>query len=247
MTADLPFTADPTIAGVDEAGRGPLAGPVVAAAVILSPDHPIEGLRDSKKLSARRREALADEIREKALAFAVASASVEEIDRLNILHATLLAMTRAIQGLEPQPRHVRIDGNRAPRLEGLRVETVIGGDDQDPAIAAASILAKTVRDHLMLQYAEQFPAYGFERHMGYGMAVHMAALREYGPCEIHRRSFAPVARVLAVDRQGEATFMRVQCAPVAALHGVTHVMVLQPVRFEQPAPDASGAPAGRTS
>ena len=189
MTADLPFTADPTIAGVDEAGRGPLAGPVVAAAVILSPDHPIEGLRDSKKLSARRREALADEIRDKALAFAVASASVEEIDRLNILHATLLAMTRAIQGLEPQPRHVRIDGNRAPKLEGLRVETVIGGDDQDPA--------KTVRDHLMLQYAEQFPAYGFERHMGYGTAVHMAALREHGPCEIHRRSFAPVARVLA--------------------------------------------------
>ncbi len=104
---------------------------------------------------------------------------------------------RAIRGLQPQPRHVRIDGNRAPRLEGLRVETVIGGDDQDPAIAAASILAKTVRDHLMLQYAEQFPAYGFERHMGYGTAVHMAALREHGPCEIHRRSFAPVARVLA--------------------------------------------------
>ena len=199
MTAsplDLTFVADPTIAGVDEAGRGPLAGPVVAAAVILHPDHPIEGLRDSKKLSARRRERLAAEIRERALAFAVASASVEEIDRLNILRATLLAMTRAIEGLDPRPRHVRIDGNRAPRLDGMRVETVIGGDDQDPAIAAASILAKTVRDGLMLQYAEQFPAYGFERHMGYGTAVHMAALREQGPCEIQRRSFAPVARVI---------------------------------------------------
>lgn len=199
MTAsplDLTFVADPTIAGVDEAGRGPLAGPVVAAAVILHPDHPIEGLRDSKKLSARRRERLAAEIRERALAFAVASASVEEIDRLNILRATLLAMTRAIEGLDPRPRHVRIDGNRAPRLDGMRVETVIGGDDQDPAIAAASILAKTVRDGLMLQYAEQFPAYGFERHMGYSTAVHMAALREHGPCEIHRRSFAPVARVI---------------------------------------------------
>lgn len=199
MTAsplDLTFVADPTVAGVDEAGRGPLAGPVVAAAVILHPDHPIEGLRDSKKLSARRRERLAAEIRERALAFAVASASVEEIDRLNILRATLLAMTRAIEGLDPRPRHVRIDGNRAPRLDGMRVETVIGGDDQDPAIAAASILAKTVRDGLMLQYAEQFPAYGFERHMGYGTAVHMAALREHGPCEIHRRSFAPVARVI---------------------------------------------------
>lgn len=199
MTAsslDLTFAADPTVAGVDEAGRGPLAGPVVAAAVILHPDHPIEGLRDSKKLSARRREHLAAEIRERALAFAVASASVEEIDRLNILHATLLAMTRAIEGLDPPPRRVRIDGNRAPRLDGMRVETVIGGDDQDPAIAAASILAKTVRDGLMLQYAEQFPVYGFERHMGYGTAVHMAALREHGPCEIHRRSFAPVARVI---------------------------------------------------
>ena len=169
---------------------------MVAAAVILHPDHPIEGLRDSKKLSARRRERLAAEIRERALAFAVASASVEEIDRLNILRATLLAMTRAIEGLDPRPRHVRIDGNRAPRLDGMRIETVIGGDDQDPAIAAASILAKTVRDGLMLQYAEQFPAYGFERHMGYGTAVHMAALREHGPCEIHRRSFAPVARVI---------------------------------------------------
>ena len=195
-TLDLTFAADPSVAGVDEAGRGPLAGPVVAAAVILHPDHPIEGLRDSKKLSARRRERLAAEIRERALAFAVASASVEEIDRLNILHATLLAMTRAIEGLDPRPRHVRIDGNRAPRLDGMRVETVIGGDDQDPAIAAASILAKTVRDGLMLQYAEQFPAYGFERHMGYGTAVHMAVLREHGPCEIHRRSFAPVARVI---------------------------------------------------
>ncbi len=191
------FGADGRLAGVDEAGRGPLAGPVIAAAVILCPDDPIEGLRDSKKLSARQRERLAAEIRQRAHAFAIASASVEEIDELNILRATLLAMKRAVEGLDPQPTHVRVDGNRAPVLPGIAVQTLIDGDNLDPAIAAASILAKTVRDQLMLDYAEQFPGYGFEKHKGYGTAVHMAALRELGPCEIHRRSFAPVARIIA--------------------------------------------------
>lgn len=185
------------VAGVDEAGRGPLAGPVIAAAVILSADQPIEGLKDSKKLTARRREQLAIEIREKAAAYSIASASVEEIDELNILRATLLAMKRAVDGLEPQPTRVLVDGNRAPVLPGVQVKTIIDGDNLEPAIAAASILAKTVRDQLMLDYAEQFPGYGFEKHKGYGTAVHMAALRELGASEIHRRSFAPVARVLA--------------------------------------------------
>lgn len=189
------------VAGVDEAGRGPLAGPVIAAAVILSADQPIEGLRDSKKLTARQRERLAVEIRERAAAYSIASASVEEIDELNILRATLLAMKRAVEGLQPQPATVLVDGNRAPVLEGMAIRTIIDGDNLEPAIAAASILAKTVRDQLMLDYAEAFPGYGFEKHKGYGTAAHMAALRELGACEIHRRSFAPVARVLAA-REG---------------------------------------------
>lgn len=193
--------AAPLVAGVDEAGRGPLAGPVIAAAVILSADQPIEGLRDSKKLTARQRERLAVEIRERAAAYSIASASVEEIDELNILRATLLAMKRAVEGLQPQPATVLVDGNRAPVLEGMAVRTIIDGDNLEPAIAAASILAKTVRDQLMLDYAEAFPGYGFEKHKGYGTAAHMAALRELGACEIHRRSFAPVARVLAA-REG---------------------------------------------
>lgn len=193
--------AAPLVAGVDEAGRGPLAGPVIAAAVILSADQPIEGLRDSKKLTARQRERLAVEIRGRAAAYSIASASVEEIDELNILRATLLAMKRAVEGLQPQPVTVLVDGNRAPVLEGMAVRTIIDGDNLEPAIAAASILAKTVRDQLMLDYAEAFPGYGFEKHKGYGTAAHMAALRELGACEIHRRSFAPVARVLAA-REG---------------------------------------------
>lgn len=184
------------IAGVDEAGRGPLAGPVYAAAVILAPDRPIEGLRDSKKLSARQRERLAAEIREKALCFAVTTASVEEIDRLNILQATMLAMTRAVDALSVSPALVRVDGNKAPPIEHIPVETLIGGDDLEPAIAAASILAKTERDALMLEYAKQYPGYGFEKHKGYGTKVHMEALRALGPSEVHRRSFAPVARLL---------------------------------------------------
>lgn len=185
------------IAGVDEAGRGPLAGPVFAAAVILSPEHPIDGLRDSKKLTARRRERLAAEIREKALCFAITTASVEDIDRLNILRATLDAMRRAVEALSIQPARVLVDGNQRPPIQHLPVETVIGGDDIHPAIAAASILAKTARDALMVEYAERYPGYGFEKHKGYGTKLHLDALRELGPTEVHRRSFAPVTKACA--------------------------------------------------
>ena len=184
------------IAGVDEAGRGPLAGPVFAAAVILSPDRPIVGLRDSKKLTARQRERLAAEIRDKALCLAITTASVEDIDRLNILHATLDAMRRAVEALAVQPARVLVDGNQRPPIAHLPVETLIGGDDIEPAIAAASILAKTARDALMLDYAQRYPGYGFEKHKGYGTRLHLDALRELGPTEVHRRSFAPVARLL---------------------------------------------------
>lgn len=183
------------ICGVDEAGRGPLVGAVVAAAVILDPARPIDGLRDSKKLSAKRREALALQIREKALAFAVAQASHEEIDELNILHASMLAMRRAVLALEPLPNLARIDGNRAPDLP-IRSETLIGGDGRDAAIAAASILAKTVRDAQMLDLHQRYPVYGFDRHKGYPTAEHRQLLQLHGPCECHRRSFGPVARVI---------------------------------------------------
>lgn len=191
MTVDLSL-----ICGVDEAGRGPLAGAVVAAAVILDPAHPIEGLRDSKKLSASRREKLAIEIRAHALAFAVAEASPAEIDELNILHASMLAMRRAVLALKTVPHLARIDGNRAPSLP-MATETIIGGDDSDPAIAAASILAKTVRDSQMVSLHELYPVYGFDRHKGYPTAEHRALLAEHGACPEHRRSFAPVAKVLA--------------------------------------------------
>ena len=184
------------IAGVDEAGRGPLAGPVFAAAVILSPDRPIVGLRDSKKLTARQRERLAAEIRDKALCLAITTASVEDIDRLNILHATLDAMRRAVEALAVQPARVLVDGNQRPPIAHLPVQTLIGGDDIEPAIAAASILAKTARDALMLDYAQRYPGYGFEKHKGYGTRLHLDALRELGPTVVHRRSFAPVARLL---------------------------------------------------
>lgn len=179
------------ICGVDEAGRGPLAGPVVAAAVILDPVRPIVGLADSKKLSAGKREKLAVEIRARALAWCVAEASVEEIDALNILQATLLAMQRAVAGLAVRPAEVMIDGNRCPRLE-LPMRAIVGGDATVAAISAASILAKTVRDAGMRILHEQFPQYGFAQHMGYGTADHLAALRAHGPCPAHRRSFAPV-------------------------------------------------------
>ncbi len=183
------------VAGVDEAGRGPLAGPVVAAAVILDDLNPIAGLADSKKLSARRREQLYDEIRAKALCCSVAEASVEEIDRLNILQATLLAMQRAVEGLRLKPVKVLVDGNRLPALDVL-AEAIIKGDATVPAISAASILAKVHRDRWCAEFHLQYPQYGFAGHKGYGTAEHMAALRAHGACPQHRRSFSPVAEVL---------------------------------------------------
>ena len=187
------------VCGVDEAGRGPLAGPVVAAAVILDPKRRIRGLDDSKALSAKKREALYEKIVERSLSFCVASASVEEIDRLNILHATMLAMKRAVEGLSMTPTLARIDGNRCPQLS-LRSEAVIGGDALVPAISAASILAKVTRDRMLLDLHAQFPVYGFDAHAGYGTPQHLAALAEHGPCEHHRRSFAPVR--VAFERLG---------------------------------------------
>jgi len=183
------------VCGVDEAGRGPLAGPVVAAAVILDPDNPIDGLNDSKKLSAKRREALAIEIRAKALAWAVAEASVEEIDRINILQASLLAMQRAVNALGIAPERAFIDGNRCPKLP-CPAEAIVGGDGKVASIAAASILAKTVRDAGMLELHQRYPQYGFDRHMGYPTALHLESLKEHGVSPIHRRSYAPVARLL---------------------------------------------------
>ena len=183
------------ICGVDEAGRGPLAGPVVAAAVILDPARPIVGLADSKKLTAKRREQLALEIREKALAWAVAEASVEEIDSINILQATLLAMQRAVAGLGLQPAEALIDGNRCPVL-AMPARAIIGGDAMVAEISAASILAKTTRDAGLLVLHERYPQYGFDRHKGYGTALHLAALRSHGATPHHRRSFAPVRDVL---------------------------------------------------
>lgn len=183
--------------GVDEAGRGPLAGPVVAAAVILDPARPIVGLADSKKLSAARRERLASEIREKSLAWSIAEATVNEIDAINILQATLLAMQRAVAGLSLTPSEVLIDGNRCPALS-LPMRAIVGGDATVAEISAASILAKTHRDAGMLKLAARHPQYGFERHKGYGTAEHLAALRVHGPCSAHRKSFAPVRVQLAL-------------------------------------------------
>jgi ribonuclease HII len=181
---------DEIVCGVDEAGRGPLAGPVVAAAVIFDPSKPmIRGLDDSKALSAKKRDELYEKIVERALCYCIASASVEEIDTLNILHATMLAMKRA--GLSVVPTLVKIDGNRCPVL-GIRSEAIIGGDALVKSISAASILAKVTRDRLLLQLHQTFPVYGFDAHSGYGTPQHLAALREHGPCEHHRRSFAPV-------------------------------------------------------
>ncbi|MBL8511650.1 MAG: ribonuclease HII, partial [Betaproteobacteria bacterium] len=185
------------VCGVDEAGRGPLAGAVYAAAVILDDRRPIQGLADSKTLSAKRREALALEIRDKALAYSIARASVEEIDRLNILQATLLAMKRAIEGLNHTPHEIIVDGLHLPKTT-LPARPLVDGDKLVAEISAASILAKTTRDAEMCVYHERYPVYGFAQHKGYGTAQHLAALREHGPCAIHRQSFAPVAqRVLA--------------------------------------------------
>ena len=183
------------VAGVDEAGRGPLAGPVVAAAVILDDLNPIKGLADSKKLTPLKRERLFDEIRARALCFSIAEASVEEIDQINILQATMLAMQRAVQGLRLKPAKVLVDGNRLPKLDVL-AEAIVRGDDKEPAISAASILAKVHRDRWCVHYHEQYPAYGFAGHKGYGTAEHLAALRQHGACPQHRRSFSPVAAVL---------------------------------------------------
>lgn len=179
------------IAGVDEAGRGPLAGAVYAAAVILDPERPVDGLADSKVLKAEQREALAGQIRAQALAWFVASASVQEIDSLNILRATMLAMQRAVAGLAVAPELAMVDGNQAPKLR-CTVQTVIKGDALVPAISAASILAKTARDADLLRLHALYPQYGFDQHKGYGTPQHLSLLREHGPCPEHRRSFAPI-------------------------------------------------------
>lgn len=182
-------------AGVDEAGRGPLAGPVYAACVVLDATRPIAGLRDSKLLGAAQRERLAQAIRRQALAWSVARAEVEEIDRLNILQASLLAMARAVERLGLRPAEVLVDGNRCPRV-AVPVRPVVGGDALVPEISAASILAKTARDAEMLALHALYPDYGFDRHKGYSTAEHLAALGRLGPCPAHRRSFAPVRRLL---------------------------------------------------
>lgn len=182
------------IAGVDEAGRGPLAGEVFAAAVVLDPERPIDGLKDSKKLTPKRREQLAEQIRNQSLAWSIASASVEEIDSLNILQATMLAMQRAVLQINVPLTRVLVDGNRAPDLD-IACETIIKGDSSVPAIAAASILAKTSRDASVMRLHEAFPDYGFDQHKGYGTALHLQRLKELGPTLAHRASFAPV-RVL---------------------------------------------------
>lgn len=191
----LMFDAPGLVAGVDEAGRGPLAGPVVAAAVILDELKPIKGLKDSKQLGPKTRERLYDEIRAKALCCCVAEASVDEIDTLNILQATLLAMRRAVEGLRLKPARVLIDGNRLPVM-AIQMEAIVKGDSRVRAISAASILAKVHRDRLCLTLHEQHPQYGFDAHKGYATAEHLAALRAHGACPQHRRSFAPVRESL---------------------------------------------------
>ena len=185
------------LAGVDEVGRGPLAGPVVAAAVILDPERPVEGLKDSKKLSEKRREQLAETIRENALAWSVGRAEVEEIDRLNILQASLLAMRRAVEGLSPAAEYALVDGNRCPDLS-CSVEAIVGGDNTIPAISAASILAKVVRDREMVELDQQYPGYGLAKHKGYPTKLHLEALKTLGVTEIHRRSFGPVKKLLGI-------------------------------------------------
>jgi ribonuclease HII len=184
------------IAGVDEAGRGPLAGPVVVAAVILPVNYALDSLDDSKRLSASRRERLVPMIEAQAIAYAVEFIDVEEIDRVNILQATLNGMQRAVESLDPAPQRAMIDGNRAPSLS-CEVETVIGGDGLIASISAASILAKVYRDRLMLTMHDEYPGYGFDRHKGYPTAHHLACLKTLGPCPIHRRSFAPVRKAIA--------------------------------------------------
>ncbi|MFZ2738560.1 MAG: ribonuclease HII [Burkholderiaceae bacterium] len=193
--APLAWDSPGLIAGVDEAGRGPLAGPVVAAAVILDDSQPINGLADSKVLTALKRERLFEEIRAKALCFSIAQASVQEVDQLNILQATLLAMRRAVEGLRLKPVKVLVDGNRLPVLEML-AEAIIKGDSKIPSISAASILAKVHRDRWCAAMDKNYPQYGFAAHKGYGTAEHLLALRTHGACPEHRKTFSPVAQVL---------------------------------------------------
>ncbi len=193
----LSWDAPGLIAGVDEAGRGPLAGNVVAAAVILDDLHPIKGLNDSKKLSAQRREKLYAEIQAKALCVSVGQASVQEIDEINILQATLLAMQRAVKGLRLKPSKVLIDGNRLPQLDVL-AEAIVGGDASVQAISAASIIAKVTRDRQCQELHAQYPQYGFDAHKGYGTAVHLAALKAHGATPAHRKSYAPVAQAMGL-------------------------------------------------
>lgn len=198
-------------AGVDEAGRGPLAGPVVAAAVILDTQRAIDGLRDSKLLTARRRDTLARQIRREALVYSVAMATAAEIDELNILQASLLAMRRAVEALQPLPVTVQVDGQHAPAFSGsfaaIRVETHVGGDRILPAVSAAGILAKVYRDRIMRWWHLHHPQYGFDRHKGYPVAAHIEALGRHGPCPIHRRSFAPVAACVS-GRRGSAQIVQ---------------------------------------
>lgn len=183
------------VAGVDEVGRGPLAGDVVAAAVILDPENPVEGLKDSKKLSEKKRELLAVEIRSKALAWSIARASVAEIDEINILQASLLAMKRAVESLAIQPQRVLVDGNKLPKWR-YEAEAIVQGDSRVPAISAASILAKVQRDHEMLELDKRYPGYGLAEHKGYPTAKHLAAIQTLGVVEIYRRSFGPVRKIL---------------------------------------------------
>ena len=193
-----PFTDLDIVCGVDEAGRGPLAGPVYAAAVILDPRRPIEGLRDSKKLTEARRDELAPLIREHALAWAIAECSCEEIDSINILQATMLAMRRAVEALQTAPTLALIDGNRCPQMD-VRAHAIVEGDDKVNAISAASILAKTARDAALVRLHDLYPQYGFDQHKGYGTPLHLERLRLHGPSPAHRRSFAPVRNLLQVD------------------------------------------------
>lgn len=214
MFGDMPSILH--LAGIDEAGRGPLAGPVYAAAVILDPTRPVKGLDDSKKLCAQRREELAALIRERSLAWCIASASVHEIDTLNILQATMLAMRRACAGLSIKPVQALVDGNMVPKGLACSAQAVVQGDALVPAISAASILAKTARDADCLQLHEQYPQYEFDRHKGYATAIHLERLRAHGPCPAHRRSFAPVRHCSAQDVEGQ----------VAQVH-VTHLVFEQ--------------------
>ena len=191
------------IAGVDEAGRGPLAGAVYAAAVILDPNEPIEGLRDSKKLTEKERERLAVEIKEKAIAWSVADATVEEIEEMNILKATMLAMRRAVLGLAVEPKLVLVDGNRLPELP-YPANAVVKGDDKIAAISAASIIAKTTRDHRMMELEELYPGYGFAKHKGYGVEAYIAAIKKLGVCPEHRKTFEPIATMLGISKKKKA-------------------------------------------